>query len=160
MKTIKLLIAVFFFVGIASCGSAPSTPTATVDGKTFFGEKIEEAGALTMQQLLAKMGPKEEMKTKVKGQIDAVCKVKGCWMTMDKGDGSTMRVKFKDYGFFVPKDCEGKTAVIEGTASISTTSVADLKHYAEDEGLSQAEIDKITEPEKDLEFMADGVILY
>ena len=34
-----------------------------------------------------------------------------------------------------------------------------LKHYAEDAGKSQKEIDKITKPEYKISFIADGVII-
>jgi hypothetical protein len=80
-------------------------------------------------------------------------------MLIDKGDGTTMRVKFKDYGFFVPKDCAGKTAIMEGRAFFRTVSVDELKHYAEDAGKSKEEIEKIKEPQKALAFEAEGVIL-
>jgi hypothetical protein len=85
--------------------------------------------------------------------------VKGCWMKVRTTDGQTMRVTFRDYGFFVPKDIAGKQVVFEGTAQQSTTSVADLKHYAEDAGKSKEEIAKITQPEKAVTFVADGVIV-
>jgi hypothetical protein len=40
-----------------------------------------------------------------------------------------------------------------------TTTVAQLRHYAEDAGKSKEEIAKITEPKIELTFMADGVIV-
>lgn len=70
-----------------------------------------------------------------------------------------MRVSFKDYDFFVPKDIEGKTVVFEGKAFSRVTPVKELKHYAEDAGKSKEEVAKITEPEKALVFVADGVIV-
>ena len=45
-------------------------------------------------------------------------------------------------GFFVPKDCEGKVAYMEGTAFYDTTSVDDLRHYAVDGGMSEEEAAK------------------
>jgi hypothetical protein len=80
-------------------------------------------------------------------------------MKVKTTDGQTMRVSFKDYGFFVPKDIAGKTVVIDGEAKMKTTSVAELQHYAEDAGKSKAEIAKITEPKHELTFVADGVIV-
>ena len=126
---------------------------------SYHGKKITEAGAIPATQLATKMTDKTEMPAKVEGTVESVCKVKGCWMKVKTGDGQTMRVTFKDYGFFVPKDIVGKTVVVEGTAETSTTPVADLRHYAEDAGKSKAEIEKITEPEKALTFVADGVIV-
>lgn len=126
---------------------------------SYHGKKISEKGALPATQLVAKMGEKDKMPAKVEGTVESVCKMKGCWMKVKTGDGQTMRVTFKDYGFFVPKDIVGKTVVVEGTAETSTTPVADLRHYAEDAGKSKEEIAKITEPEKALTFVADGVIV-
>jgi len=37
--------------------------------------------------------------------------------------------------------------------------VATLRHYAEDAGKSKEEIEKITEPETNLMFLADGVLI-
>jgi hypothetical protein len=125
----------------------------------YFGKQIDEHGAITMKELLIKMKGQDALPVKVTGKIVESCKVKGCWMTIDHGNGSAMRVKFKDYAFFVPKDSEGKTAIIEGTAMMKTTSVEELKHYALDAGKSKEEIEAITQPESQLIFEAEGVIL-
>jgi hypothetical protein len=126
---------------------------------SFHGKKITEKGAVPATELAAKMGDKTSIPVKVEGTVESVCKMKGCWMKVNTGDGQTMRVMFKDYAFFVPKDIEGKTVVIEGVAETTTTSVDKLRHYAKDGGKSKEEIEKITEPEKAITFMADGVIV-
>lgn len=125
----------------------------------YFGKKIDENGAISMAELIEKTADGKETHVKVIGKVEEVCQTKGCWMLIQKGDGTTMRVKFKDYGFFVPKDCSGKTAVMEGKAFFRTVSVDELKHYAEDAGKSKEEIDAIKEPQKALAFEAEGVIL-
>lgn len=124
-----------------------------------FGKKINEKGAIPVTELSTKMGKKEAMNVKVSGKVDEVCQAKGCWMTVVTAEGQTMRVRFKDYGFFVPKDISGKTVVFEGEAKVKTTSVAELRHYAEDAKKSPEEIAKITEPKHELTFVADGVIV-
>ncbi|MEL6969642.1 MAG: DUF4920 domain-containing protein, partial [Bacteroidota bacterium] len=48
---------------------------------------------------------------------------------------------------------------MNGKAFYQTTSVDDLRHYAEDAGKSEEEIAAITEPKRELAFLADGVIL-
>lgn len=125
----------------------------------YYGEKIDEQNSITASELKTAMTGKNEMNVKVTGKITEACQSKGCWMKMDLGDGSTMRVKFKDYGFFVPKNSGGKTAVIQGKAFIEETSVAELKHYAEDAGKTKEEIAAIREPKRQLAFEAEGVIL-
>ena len=126
---------------------------------SYHGKKISEKGAMPATQLATKMGEKDKMPAKVEGTVESVCKMKGCWMNVKTGDGQVMRVSFKDYGFFVPKDIVGKTVVMEGTAETTTTPVSELRHYAQDAGKSKEEIEKITEPEKALTFVADGVIV-
>ncbi len=124
-----------------------------------FGKKINEKSAIEASQLPVKMGDKETLNTKVTGTVESVCQAKGCWMKVKMDNGETMRVTFKDYGFFVPKDIAGKTVVVEGVAQKKTTPVSELRHYAEDAGKSKAEIAQITDPKNELAFVADGVIV-
>ena len=96
---------------------------------------------------------------KLSGEIINVCPKKGCWMNL-KVDEDTIFVKFKDYGFFVPKTgVESKLAFISGNIKKDTISVERLRHYAEDAGKSSDEIEKITKPEFKLSFLADGVAI-
>ena len=97
--------------------------------------------------------------TNISGQIIDVCPKKGCWMNV-KVNNDTVFVKFKDYGFFVPKNgIEGEKTVINGSLSTETVSVKELQHYAEDAGKSELEISKINKPEIKFSFLADGVII-
>ncbi|MGV3560533.1 DUF4920 domain-containing protein [Larkinella arboricola] len=129
------------------------------DNSSYHGKKISADNAIPSTELAAKMGDKKELATKVEGTVESVCQVKGCWMRVKTADNQTMLVRFRDYGFFVPKDIAGKKVVFEGTAETKTTSVAELRHYAEDAGKSKEEITKITQPEKAIAFTADGVIV-
>ncbi|MGV3599572.1 MAG: DUF4920 domain-containing protein [Dyadobacter fermentans] len=124
-----------------------------------FGKQIDEKKAIAATALPAKMEGKNEMPAKVTGTVESVCQVKGCWMKVNLDNGETMRVMFKDYGFFVPKDIAGKTVVFEGEAKKSMVPVEHLRHYAQDAGQSKEEIAKITEPKEELTFIADGVIV-
>lgn len=142
--------------------SFPSDSVAP-DGTGFYGNRISsEADYVRMDnlhQVVEEAGG--SIKVRVAGEVEAACMKKGCWMTLKTGkEDQTMRVRFQDYGFFVPKDCSGKTAIVEGIASYDTTSIADLRHYAVDGGMSEEEAEKtITEPEIALTFMANGVVL-
>lgn len=124
-----------------------------------FGAKINEKGAIASTELLNTLDSNDSIAVKVSGPVNAVCQAKGCWMTMDLGNEQEMRVRFKDYAFFVPKDASGKVATIEGWAHREEISVDMLRHYAEDAGKDSEEIMAITEPEVQITFMADGVII-
>tara|TARA_B100001250_G_scaffold301584_1_gene263285 strand:- start:1210 stop:1650 length:441 start_codon:yes stop_codon:yes gene_type:complete len=95
----------------------------------------------------------------VSGEILDVCPKKGCWMNV-KVNTDTVFVKFKDYGFFVPKTgIQGKKVLISGEIFKDTISVERLKHYAEDAKKSKTEIDLITEPEYKINMIATGVAI-
>ncbi len=138
-------------------GDNSAAPAAN-DGK-HFGAMITPDGAMSYSDFVQKMTT-DSMPAKVVGKIETVCQVKGCWMDFVSDDPAApkMKVKFKDYAFFMPKDCAGKKAVVDGYAYTQTTSVEELKHLAGDAGQPQAEIDAIKEPKKELRFMASGVV--
>jgi hypothetical protein len=124
-----------------------------------FGSSIDSKGALTAKKLPKKLNDEESVELTVKGKVVEVCQKKGCWMTIDLGKGETMRVKFKDYGFFVPKDAAGKTAIMQGVASREEVTVDELRHLAEDAGNTKEEVAAIVEPRQELTFVAEGVII-
>jgi hypothetical protein len=125
----------------------------------YFGEEITEYGITSLQELITILDNEEEFSGKVKGEIKEVCAMKGCWMTIELPNGENMRVTFKDYGFFVPKNSQGFPVVIEGTAAKKVTDVATLKHYAEDAGKTKEEINAINSPKQEYSFEAIGVII-
>lgn len=158
MKKLFLIssIALAFF---ASCENKKTETTTTDATLQYFGDTITQDGAIAADQLAAQMQGKDSLKVKLTATIADVCQKKGCWMNLNIGNDQTMKVSFKDYAFFVPKDAAGKNTIIEGVAFTDTTSIADLKHYAEDAGKSKEEIEKITQPEINIGFEAHGVII-
>jgi len=123
------------------------------------GADITEDNAFDISEFETLFTGKDSLEIKLAGTIGDVCQTKGCWMTLNMDDSQTMMVRFKDYEFFVPKDAGGKMAIIEGIASVDTISVAERRHYLEDNNASQEEIDAITEPEITYSFEASGVII-
>ena len=98
-------------------------------------------------------------KVKIEGEILSSSPMKGCWMKISV-EKDTVLVRFKDYGFFVPKNgIEGKSTIINGKLSVDTLSIAQLQHYAEDAGKSKEEIALISKPEITISFLADGVLI-
>tara|TARA_B110000003_G_scaffold207782_1_gene206686 strand:- start:369 stop:812 length:444 start_codon:yes stop_codon:yes gene_type:complete len=97
--------------------------------------------------------------TNISGQIIDVCPKKGCWMNV-LVDTDTVFVKFKDYGFFVPKSgIEGKQILMSGEIFRDTISVDRLRHYAEDAKRSEKEIAQIVNPEYKINMIANGVAI-
>ncbi len=165
MKNLLILAAAgtLFF---ASCNNATETPDAPITAdstatviNTYHGDTITADGAITTAELVTKMQTDSSYTGKVETVINSCCKKKGCWMRVALADGKEMKVTFKDYGFFVPLESAGKPVIMEGYAYYDTLSVEEVKHYAEDAGKTEAEIDAITQPEAVLAFEATGVII-
>lgn len=127
-----------------------------------FGDKILADKAISKDDMIKKyksLKVGDTLNVKFKSKIKEVCKKKGCWMAMELPGGKESFVKFKDYAFFVPLNADNQEAIVSGKAFVSETSVAQLRHYAKDGGKSEAEIAKITEPEFEYKFLADGVLI-
>lgn len=127
-----------------------------------FGKEINDSEVLTanlMAEKYSNMTIGDSLDAKMIAKVDEVCQAKGCWMKLDLPDGEQVMVKFKDYGFFMPKDIAGKEVIINGKAFVNEVPVDEQRHYAEDAGASAEDIAKITEPKRTYSFTADGVLL-
>lgn len=167
MREVSIFIGLIFLM---SCGEQATESVDTTEEPAveevvgtedlFFGEKIDEAGVTTAEELSVQLENADSVHVKFSTTIIETCTKKGCWMTVDLPEGKEMMVRFKDYEFFVPLEgMEGKTTIFEGYAFTDSVSVEELQHYAEDAGESEEVIAAITEPEVSLAFEASGVII-
>lgn len=82
--------------------------------QTLFGSKINpKTEKVELAKLIAEPSQHYHKTVQVQGTVDQVCTEKGCWLALKNGDRD-MRVKFKDYGFFVPQNIRGKNVMVEG----------------------------------------------
>ncbi|SDQ56370.1 DUF4920 domain-containing protein [Flagellimonas zhangzhouensis] len=154
MKVFNKITIVFLTVlAVSSCKKE------TIKGD-YFGAEFEISSSVDKTALAyANITPKDSVQTQIVGEITEVCQAKGCWMKVKLDSEEEVFVRFKDYGFFVPKDAAGKTVVMNGAAFFEEMSVDDQRHYAEDEGASEDELALITSPKKTYRFEADGVLI-
>lgn len=146
----------------ASAKAQLEEKTSTQETYASYGAKISAENALSKSEIAEKYAALKEGDTAnvtFEAPVNAVCASKGCWMRLDIADEEQVFVKFKDYGFFVPTDTDEGEAVVQGKAYLEEVSVDELRHMAEDAGKSKEEIAAITKPERELRFMADGVLL-
>lgn len=121
-----------------------------------FGKKIEAESVSTLVSLTERLESEDSVRIKISGEIDEICQMKGCWMTLkSEGGMDPVRVTFKDYGFFVPKDARNRKAILEGVAVRETLSPEKAQHYAEDAGMPYDSTKTYTE----ISFVADGVLI-
>ncbi|MGN6184459.1 MAG: DUF4920 domain-containing protein [Thermoanaerobaculia bacterium] len=93
----------------------------------------------------------------VDGVIAASCTRKGCWMQLAPSEGGdSVRVTFKDYGFFIPLEAKGMKARAEGVTVVKTLTKADADHL-EEEGAKLKRNEDGTATE--ISFIANGVEL-
>ena len=127
-----------------------------------FGKEIvadDAIAAASMAEHYKSMKVGDSVDSKMTGTVMEVCQAKGCWMKVDLENGNQVMVKFKDYGFFMPKNIAGEEVIMNGKAYVNVVPVSELRHYAEDAGKSAEEVATITEPKKTYSFEADGVLL-
>lgn len=162
--TILILTVVF---GLAACqktGVVAQKTTYELVGEAKvvpgnYGDVVKESDVVSTAILVQKVEASGTFIGKVSGKINEVCTNKGCWFAMELPNGSSMRVTFKDYGFFIPTNSQGFPITIEGVATLSETDVETLRHYAEDQGKSKEEVAAITSPKKEITFEASGVLI-
>lgn len=147
---------------ISENAETPAIETEALASKyQYFGEEFSNENVLTdveMKEKFKSLGVNDTVYATFTATVNEVCKKKGCWMKLDI-DGEETMVRFKDYGFFMPKDIDGKSVTLNGKAYVEEMSVKDQRHYAEDGGKSEEEIAAITEPKLTLAFEADGVLI-
>ncbi len=156
MKKLLLLMVAATTLSLAQA-QPPKGPANPGD---VYGAPTTAKGAKDIAKLPAALEKKDSIgQTKVIAKVLDVCPKKGCCMKVQVDDNTTAFVKMKDYGFFVPMDLIGKTVVLDTQAKLNTTSVDELKHYAEDAKKPQAEIDAITAPKKEIRLLANGILV-
>ena len=165
MKSFSLLIICVLVLN--SCKNKSEETPQTIDKVeevtyASFGNEIiadDAIAASSMANHYKTMKVGDSINSKIIAKVNSVCQAKGCWMTLDLEDGNEVMVKFKDYGFFVPKNIAGDEVIINGKAYVSEVSVDEQRHYAEDAGKTPEEIAKITEVKRTYSFLADGVLV-
>ena len=126
---------------------------------TYYGENFSITELEDYSSVKKEISDFNNKDVMIEGEILSSCPMKGCWIKI-RSEEDTILVRFKDYGFFVPKNgIEGDRAIVNGKISEETLSVEQLRHYAEDAGKSQEEINKIKDPQVSLTFLADGVYI-
>lgn len=165
MKSFNILLV--FLVLLVGCKNKHKSSEVSENAQSernfaSFGKLIDYKGAIGSEVMLDQFQSLREadtLETKFSATVTDVCKSKGCWMKLNLKNGEEVMVKFKDYGFFVPMDIEGREVVVNGIAFVDNMSVEDQRHYAKDAGESPEDIKQIKEPKKTFEFEADGVLI-
>ncbi len=137
------------------------TEEITVELGESYGEfKVNPEEAISVEEMLMafKENPKVNEFT-FEASLIEVCSKAGCWVNIEKGNGETFMVRFKDHFTIPPATEVGTEAYLHGVAHYDTISVELLQHFAEDAGKSEEEINEITESKFEIGFECDGITL-
>lgn len=97
---------------------------------------------------------------RIAAKVSGVCQNKGCWMTLTAPElKQEVRVKFKDYAFFMPKNAMGGKVDIEGVLTEREMPQDEAQHYADDAAKAGEAPRKVTGPVKAYQIMATGADL-
>lgn len=121
-----------------------------------FGAPVTLTEAVPLSDALSKPDDYKGREILLEGVVKSVCKKKGCWLVLDDGERD-LRLTFKDYGFFVPKDVAGKKVRAQGLLVRETQSAKTVKHFLKDEGASKERIKAVKGPVETVSFVASGV---
>lgn len=152
----KILFSFLLFAAVAV--HAQSQEKTPAQKGVMYGAVSDEDRSIAPDDLSGKL-VNNEYTGQVKGKVVDVCRAEGCWMTIEKNDGTALMVRTKAHAFLLPENIVGKTVLIEGSASVKEVSEQMRKHYAQDAGKTKEEIAKIEGPEKQVEFVAKGVLV-
>lgn len=138
---------------------APEQP-APMENYEAVGEAITPEDAVPVRTVAAEAGRYVGQPVKLEGTIAKVCQMKGCWLTLDAGDGQAVRVAVPrnaegDYVFTFPTDVSGRRVVVQGELSETTLSEETQRHLAEDAGETLEEV----KPKPELHLAATGALV-
>ncbi|MCO5143696.1 MAG: DUF4920 domain-containing protein [Oligoflexia bacterium] len=123
-----------------------------------FGEGVRLATTPVSLKTAIEKNLNQENEIVIEAKIEQVCQSKGCWMVL-KDDDAEVRVTFKDYSFFIPKDSAKKTAIVQGKIFSKKLSAAKQRHYLRDAKAPKSELAKVTGPVEQPWIESSGLIL-
>ena len=121
------------------------------------GEPVPAGNAIPLATVLRTPRDYQKEPVIVEGTIEQACTRKGCWMQLAAAPKTkSVRVTFKDYGFFVPLDAKGMKARVEGVTKTRTLSKAEADHLESEGAVLAREADGSA---VEVSFIASGVEL-
>ena len=150
------LVFALFFLGACAQHAAMTQDSGTKSegaGQTYGASMPPSPQPVALSTAMKTVGDFIGKPSKLSGRVGLVCQQKGCWMMLTDGDAS-VRVKFGNDAFFIPKDASGAAQVF-GQLEEFTMSAAHAKHMAEDAGQESSNV----QASKEYRVMATSVVI-
>lgn len=110
-----------FLVSLVSAGVSFSQeqkmPQPAKEGVNY-GQSIDNKQAITVQKLESNLSASTSFSGKIVGKVSKVCKMSGCYLTLQTADNDNpIMVRFAD-DYTVPQDILGRNVVVQGVATV------------------------------------------
>lgn len=125
--------------------------------KATYGESFDLNTVTSLDNILGDFESYAGKSVQMKAKVTNVCRTKGCWMALSADVDDEVRVRFKDYGFFVPISLIGKEVIVEGDIQRLLIEKDLAQHFKEDAGATAEEIAAVDGPVYEYTFTARGV---
>jgi hypothetical protein len=133
-----------------------SEPVESTENYEVFGTEVEEWNQpASLSSIIEKEEEFAGKEITLETEVAKVCQKKGCFFVANE-NGYSARITFKDYGFFIPTDSQGKTVKLVGTFTVTELTEEKAKHYAEDTGENA---NAITGPQKEYSIVATSILV-
>ena len=111
-----------------------SEPVQSDETSETFGAPMQELPSLvTLADVLNEPEKYTHTSFGLEATVAKVCQKKGCFLIAKQGQES-IRIAFKDYGFFVPTDIANRTVTLVGTLVQDEVTPKQAKHLSKDLG--------------------------
>ena len=174
----KLLFIATIAFGFAACNQSTTenakpadTLTNKMDDKMaskdkVYGKSFDYTSPAKLTELMKDAAKLDTTKDyAVEASVTTVCQKAGCWFRADDGNGGDVFVKIltedenaEEVGIPMTTPA-GTNLIFYGTPKYREVSVKTQRHYLEDAGRPQSEIDAITKPIMAWRFFATGVVI-
>ncbi|MEM7083167.1 MAG: DUF4920 domain-containing protein [Pseudomonadota bacterium] len=140
---VALAVMLAITIPLTADNSAPKEPSAVVrlsepvesdEHAETFGDKLDKSMVVqSLHSVLEAADHHLDNPFALRVAVKKVCQKKGCFFVAQDGE-ATIRVAFKDYGFFVPTDIAGKTVTLVGVLKARALTEDEAAHYSSDLG--------------------------
>lgn len=133
--------------------SSATARDAALPAGADFGAPIELERVTSVDDVVRHAERFENRTILVSGRVSDVCQKKGCW-TVLRGESESIRIRFADYAFFVPKDSQGRLAYAEGVVEVAKPDPDAIAHYASE---SKQPPPEARDSDRTVSFTATGI---
>ena len=103
-----------------------------------FGGEVTMEKSVSLTEIYDNPDQYKDKEIRVEGTIKEVCQQRGCWLKLTDGT-KDITVRFKDYGFFVPKDAATSRVIVQGIFTMEPDMHVEQESEAQAEGKEDAE---------------------